>query len=73
MKKDWSIDDKSGEFCFPNGEVVYQTKGVVTEPIYVVGYPFESGAEYYIENDGKLLQIGSPNPFNGYCYRQDGL
>lgn len=67
MIQPWSKDGKSGNVVFPKGEVVYQTKGVVIEPLYVT--PDE---KYYIEVEGKLQQVLF-NGFNGYCYRQDGL
>ena len=71
MLKEWSIDGKQGEIWYPEGEVIYQTKqkdgsNVVIEPIY------ESyDKKRYIEENGKLLEV-TTNPFNGYCYRQDG-
>lgn len=67
MLKNWEIDGKKGHVWYPEGEVVYQTKGVVIEPIYET----EDG-ERFIEENGKLLPVLT-NPFNGYCYRQDGL
>lgn len=68
MLQKWSYDGKSGEIVFPKGEVVYQTKGVVIEPLYR-----DFNGKWYIQNsDGKLQEV-LYNPFNGYCYRQDGL
>jgi len=67
MLKEWSIDGKQGE-------VVYQTptKGtIVIEPIYQTGSLMDNNPRYYIEENGKLLEV-LKNPFNGYCYRQDG-
>jgi hypothetical protein len=71
MLKPWSIDGKSGDIQYPHGEVVYQTRGVVVQPIYVTGTGNRAD-DYYIEEDGKLLPAPM-NCFNGYCYRQDGL
>ena len=71
MYKDWAIDGKRGRIYYPAGEVVYQTRGVVIQPIYVTGTGNRAD-DYYIEEDGKLLPAPR-NPFNGYCYRQDGL
>jgi hypothetical protein len=68
MLKPWAIDGKSGDYQYPKGEVYYQTRGVVVEPLYVE----KGGGHWYIEENGKLLEVGQPNPFNGYCYRQDG-
>ena len=71
MLKPWSIGGMSGDIQYPRGEVVYQTRGVVVQPIYVTG---DGGkcSDYFIEENGKLLSAPR-NPFNGYCYRQDGL
>jgi hypothetical protein len=66
MLKKWSKEGKQGEIWYPKGEVVYQTKGVVIEPIYVT-----HDNKYYIEDNDKLLEV-LYNGFNGYCYRQDG-
>lgn len=66
MLKPWNLDGKSGDYQYPLGEVVTRTMGIVVQPIYV------SGGKHYIEVDGKL-QEAPQNPFNGYCYRQDGL
>ena len=71
MLKPWNLDGKSGNIQYPAGEVVYQTRGVVVQPVYVVNDGDRNG-DYYIEEDGKLLPAPR-NPFNGYCYRQDGL
>jgi len=71
MLKDWKIDGKSGRIYYPAGEVVYQTRGVVIQPIYVTG-DGSRNTDYYIEEGGKLI-AAPKNPFNGYCYRQDGL
>ncbi len=71
MFKPWQIDGKSGRIQYPQGEVVYQTRGVVVEPVYVANNG-DSANDYYIEDNGKLLPAPQ-NPFNGYCYRQDGL
>lgn len=74
MLETWFKDGIGGKYTFPKGEVVYQTpvKGtIVIEPVYVTGVPFESGARYYLEVDGKLQETFM-NPFNGYFYRQDG-
>jgi hypothetical protein len=71
MLKTWNIDGKQGKIQYPEGEVVYQTptKGtIVIEPIYQIG---DNNPKYYIEDNGKLLEV-LKNPFNGYCYRQDG-
>jgi len=55
------------EVRWTKGEVIYQTKGVVVEPIY------KDGDKYYIKDEsGNYLDIGQMNPFNGYFYRQDG-
>lgn len=62
----WEKDGKKGEIVYPKGEVVYQTEGVKIEPIYV-----DYDGNYYIEENGKLLKV-LMNPYNGYCYRQDG-
>ncbi len=67
MLQPWQIDGKSGKIQYPQGEVVYQTKGVVIEPVYVT-----DDGKHHIEDNGKLLPAPM-NPFNGYCYRQDGL
>ncbi|HBE80345.1 MAG TPA: hypothetical protein DDW65_21565 [Firmicutes bacterium] len=69
MYEPWQKDGKSGNIQFPKGEVVYQQpKGTIkVEPIYV-----DNAGKYYIEVDGRL-QEALMNPFNGYCYRQDGL
>ena len=74
MLKEWNIDGKQGEIWYPEGEVVYQTptKGtIVIEPIYQTGSLMDNNPKYYIEENGKLLEV-LKNPFNGYCYRQDG-
>ena len=67
MLKPWKLDGYEGDIQYPEGEVVTQTQGVVVMPIYV-GYH----GVYFIEVDGKLQKVVK-NPFNGYCYRQDGL
>jgi hypothetical protein len=69
MRRDWNIDGKKGNVWFPKGEVVYQhPKGrVVIEPIYQT----EDGKRYIEVSPGKLQEVLT-NPFNGYCYRQDG-
>ena len=55
------------QHIYQKGEVVYQHKTHVRiEPVY----PGENG-EHYIEIDGHL-SASPQNPFNGYCYRQDG-
>lgn len=56
------------ELRWSKGEVIYQTKGVVIEPIYT------DNGKYYIKDEqtGNYLDIGQMNPFNGYFYRQDG-
>lgn len=74
MRKDWSIDGKKGKIMWPEGEVVYQTRGVVVEPIYEEdnGKGFNPGTRYIQLEDGSLREV-TTNPFNGYCYRQDGL
>lgn len=69
MLKKWNIDGKQGEIWYPEGEIVYQTpkKGtVVIQPLYK-----SYDNKWYIEEDGELLEV-LKNPFNGYCYRQDG-
>ncbi|KLU62306.1 hypothetical protein CEB3_c13500 [Peptococcaceae bacterium CEB3] len=74
MLQHWEIAGKKGNIAYPKGEVVYQTKGpnggkgVVIEPIYETpdGTRFIQDAE-----TGELLEVLT-NPFNGYCYRQDG-
>lgn len=71
MLKDWSLDGRSGRIYYPKGEVVYQTRGIVVQPVYVTGDGAKS-SDYFIEENGKLLPAPR-NPFNGYCYRQDGL
>jgi hypothetical protein len=67
MYQSWNKSGKSGNVLFPRGEVVYQTKGIVIEPIYE-----DFNGTRYIEDNGRLLSV-TTNPFNGYCYRQDGL
>lgn len=67
MLQNWEMDGKKGNVVFPKGEVVYHTKGVVIEPIY----QSKDGKRYIKDTDGKLLEVLT-NPFNGYCYRQDG-
>lgn len=69
MYQPWKIGDKEGNIQYPKGEVVYQTKGIVIEPIYET----LDGQRYIFdeEDGGKLLWVLT-NPFNGYCYRQDG-
>jgi len=71
MYKDWAIDGKRGRIYYPKGEVVYQTRGIVVQPVYVTGNGDRS-SDYYIEEGGKLIPAPK-NPFNGFCYRQDGL
>ena len=66
MYKSWSIDGKNGKVQFSEGEIVYQTKGIVKEPLFQT-----EDNKWYIEENGKLLEV-MYNPFNGYCYRQDG-
>ncbi|MFA6662521.1 MAG: hypothetical protein WCS56_05765 [Bacilli bacterium] len=68
MLKKWDINGKQGEIWYPKGEVVYQhPKGnIVIEPLYK-----SYDGKWYIEENGKLLEV-LKNPFNGYCYRQDG-
>jgi hypothetical protein len=66
MLKYWSIDGKEGNIIYLKGEVVYQTRGILFEPIYET----ETGERYILDN-GKLLKV-TTNPYNGYCYRQDG-
>lgn len=103
MIQEWQIGDKKGNVIFPKGEVVYQTKGVVIEPIYrdydgkdyILPSPvdgddvIENNGRKYLAVDGRkftelagvrvLIQSQADkldwtytNPFNGYCYRQDG-
>jgi hypothetical protein len=67
MYKPWKIENKHGDIQYPEGEVVYQTRGVVIEPLYVT----EDNKWYILTEDG--LQEVLYNGFNGYCYRQDGL
>jgi hypothetical protein len=68
MYQPWNIDGKSGNIQYPKGEVVCQNpKRVEVRPVYVT-----SDEKYYIEENGKLIDAPM-NPFNGYCYRQDGL
>jgi len=67
MFEPWNIGGKSGNIQYQKGEVVYQTRGVVIEPIYE-----ELDGTRYIWTGGELQKVTS-NPFNGYCYRQDGL
>ena len=70
MFKPWNIAGKSGNIVYPKGEVIYQTRGVVVQPLYVTN-DGNSPHDFYIEEGGKLLPAPQ-NPFNGYCYRQDG-
>jgi hypothetical protein len=67
MLQSWNKDGKQGTITYPKGEVVYQTKGVVIEPLYQ-----SNDNKWYIEDNGKLQEV-MYNGFNGYCYRQDGL
>lgn len=99
MYQEWAIEGKKGNIVSPKGEVVYQTKGVVIEPIYQTedgkryildleeniveidgeqyikldGRKFieDNGQKYAAVTSGRLLEV-TTNPFNGYCYRQDG-
>jgi hypothetical protein len=68
MYQEWQKDGKRGNVVFPEGEVIYQKpKGkIVIEPIYQ-----DYQGKRYIEVRGKLQEV-TTNPFNGYCYRQDG-
>lgn len=99
MYQEWSIDGKKGNVVFPKGEVVYQKKGVVIEPLYKADdgkyYILDTAEEFkeidgerYIKVDGrKIIEVDGQrfisvtsgkllevflNPYNGYCYRQDG-
>lgn len=67
MFEPWSIAGKNGNIQFSKGEVVYQTRGVVVETIYQ-----DLNGIRYIWADDELQEV-TTNPFNGYCYRQDGL
>ena len=67
MFEPWSIAGKTGNIQYQQGEVVYQTRGVVIEAIYE-----DHNRTRYILVDGELQQV-TTNPWNGYCYRQDGL
>lgn len=67
MFEPWSIAGKNGNIQYQKGEVVYQTRGVVVEAIYE-----DLGGKRYILDDNELQEV-TTNPWNGYCYRQDGL
>ena len=67
MYMPWEKDGKKGNIQWPKGEVVTQTQGVVTMNILQ-----DEEGNCYIDVNGRL-QACPQNPFNGYCYRQDGL
>ena len=67
MIQPWKIGDKSGNISYPKGEVVYQHEpNVRVEPIYET-----LDGKRYIHTENGLQEV-TTNPFNGYCYRQDG-
>jgi len=51
--QNWEIGGKSGHVVFPKGEVVYQTKGVVIEPVYVD----EDRKHYIFDGEEKLVEV----------------
>jgi hypothetical protein len=53
MLQDWRIQGKHGSVIFPQGEVVYQTKGVVIEPVYIS----DDGRYYIVDTDEKFIEI----------------
>lgn len=56
MLQKWEKDGKSGNVVFPKGEVVYQTRGVVIEPVYKTDddrYYIEETEENLAEIDGE--------------------
>ena len=65
----WNIGGKQGNIQYPEGQVVYQNpKGAVKiEAIYET----LDGKRYIQVSDNELQEVLT-NPFNGYCYRQDG-